>query len=172
MIMRNQKDKLKSEINLDRDFHTELEHLMMSIVYTHESLMKLSNQFLSQYGISVTQLNALMSIYDYYQKNQVSLSQKELAVRLLINKASAGTLCDRLQKNGWVKLNQSTLDKRAKEVSLTDEGYLIFEKVFIAYYEFMWALRDGVSEKEISTVLKVQQKIRDNMSKLSDGLLE
>ena len=165
--MKKNVDKLNEEIKLDREFHTELEHLMMSIVHTHESLIKLSNQFLSKYGISLTQLNALMSIYDFHQKHQQPLSQKELAVRLLINKASAGTLCNRLQKNNWIKIKASNVDKRAKEVTLTENGYQLFENVFIEYYEFMWALRDGISEKEINTVLSVQQKIRDNMNALS-----
>ncbi|MCJ8330856.1 MAG: MarR family transcriptional regulator [Lentisphaeria bacterium] len=163
-------DNLKDEINLDRDFHTDLEHLIMSIVHSRECFLNLSNRYLERYDISSTQFNALMCIFDHHQNNDVALSQKVFADKLLINKASAGTLLERLQSNGWVDLKPSSSDKRAKDVGLTDKGAKHFYKIYQNYYDYLWKLRDGISDSEIASLLKTLQKLRTNIRGLDSSL--
>ena len=159
-----EEDNLKSEIGLDRDFYTDLEHMIVSIVHTRETFMRLSNRYLEDKGISLTQLNALMSIYDHEQsKPSQPLTQKALADKLLINKASAGTLIKRLEKQGWVETVPSPEDGRAKYVNLTTDGYAQLERIFSDYYLYLAPLSNNISYEEFRSLLSTLQKLRDNI---------
>ena len=161
------KDNLKEELQLDRDFHTNLEHLLMSMVNTNERILECSTQHLAQFEISPTQFNALMSLFDYQNKNEGKfLNQKELGEKLLINKASAGALIDRLCKRKWVKLIPNPKDGRSKLVKLTDQGHQKFLEAFESYYTHLWPLQDGISNDELITCLRVFKKLRNNTEKL------
>lgn len=166
--MNNQKleKELISELNLGRGFYTDLEHLIMSLMHTNEELIKISNEFLNRYNITETQFNALMTLADHYNYHGKALNQKELAERLLIKKASAGTLIDRLSKNGWVKVKPSENDKRAKNVFISETGLKKYEEVFEPYYIFMGPLILDINPIEFSTTLRVMKKLRNNIKNL------
>jgi MarR family multiple gene transcriptional regulator MgrA len=158
--------KLLQELNLDREFYTDLEHFVMSLMHTYEKLIKVSNEFFAKYDLTETQFNALMALADHQHYKKSILNQKDLADRLLIKKASAGTLIDRLRKNNWVKIEGSELDKRAKNISLTEEGLQKFNEVFEPYYCYMVPLMDGISKDEFMQALTTMHKVRKNFSKL------
>ena len=164
--MENFEDELKSELQLSRGFYTDLEHFIMSLVHTYEKIVKVSNDFFAQYGLTETQFNALMCLSDYFHYEGGVLNQKELAERLLIKKASAGTLVDRLCKNGWVEVVPDETDKRAKNVSLTTAGSIKFAEVFEPYYYYLAPLMDGISKGEFMFALKIFHKIRKNIDRL------
>ena len=49
-------------------------------------------------------------------------SQTELAVMLEIDRASAGRMLDRMQKNGWVERHADSEDRRINRLYLTDDA--------------------------------------------------
>lgn len=49
-------------------------------------------------------------------------SQTELAVMLEIDRASAGRMLDRMQKNGWIERRPDDSDRRINRLYLTDEA--------------------------------------------------
>ena len=154
--------ELIKELHLGRGFYTDLEQFIMSLMLTYEKLIKVSNDFFEKYGLTSTQFNALMSLADFYHYQGGDLNQKDLADRLLINKASAGTLIDRLAKNGWVEVRASETDKRAKNVYLTEEGGEKFRSVFEPYYMYMGPLMEGISREEFAFAVRIMHRIRIN----------
>ena len=159
-----QKDLIK-ELHLGRDFYTDLEQFIMSLVLTYEKLIKVSNEFFEKHGLTTTQFNALMSLSDFFHYQGGVLNQKTLADRLLINKASAGTLIDRLAKNGWVEVRASETDKRAKNVYLTKKGGEKYWEVFEPYYYHMAPLMDGISREEFAMAVRIMHRMRKITSK-------
>ena len=157
---------LIEDLKLGRGFYTELEHLIMSLMNTNEKLLKISNEFLLNFNITETQFNALMSLAEYYNYHGKALNQKELADRLLIKKASVGTLIERLSKNGWVEVKPSEEDKRAKNVFITQKGLNKYKEVFEPYYLFMGPLILDISPEDFSATLRVLNQIRNNLNKL------
>ena len=158
--------KLINELKLGRGFYTELEHLLMSLMHTNEKLLKTSNEFFQKYEITETQFNALMSLAEYYNYHGKALNQKELADRLLIQKASAGSLIERLRKNGWVKVKPCDNDKRAKNVFITEAGIQKYKEVFEPYYLFMGPLVSGIRPEDFSATLRVLHQLRKNLGHL------
>ena len=166
----NIEKELVKSLNLDRGFYTRLEQLIMSLMHTNERFLKVSKEFFNKFDITETQFNALMAIFDHYNSHGLPLNQKELAEKLLINKASAGTLIDRLLKNKWIRVEPSEEDRRAKNVFLTDLGLSKYKKVFEPYYLFMGPLTSNVSEEEVNKTLETLHKLRLNLSYLESGL--
>ena len=159
----------QSEIYKSRDFHTSLEELIKTLIYTCKKTMKVSNDYLRNFDISETQFNALMLLADYddYENGDVRLTQCQLAERLVITKAASGTLVKRLQTNGWLKIRNSRIDRRARFLELTQEGRDKYQAVFEDYYEYLWPLIEGLEEEEIRVTLKVLGLFRVNIQKLS-----
>ena len=160
--------ELIEELHLGRGFYTDLEQFIMSLMLTYEKLIKASNDFFEKHGLTSTQFNALMSLSDFYHYQGGVLNQKTLADRLLINKASAGTLIDRLSRNGWVEVKASETDKRAKNVYLTKEGGEKFWDVFEPYYMYMGPLMEGISREEFAMAVRIMHRMRKNAENLDN----
>lgn len=71
-------------------------------------------------------------------------SQSELAEMLEVEKATAGRMVDRMEKNGWVVRRPDATDRRVNRIYLTVEA----ERVETA----MWAVADETVEDALSAL--------------------
>src|SRR4051812_44768770 len=92
--------RLKQEIALNRDFVDNGEALFLSVAWTWSCIEKMGRRFFAAYGVTDSQFNALMILWDYRTR---PLRQHELADLLVVNRASAGGVIERLERNGWVR---------------------------------------------------------------------
>ena len=69
-------------------------------------------------------------------------SQTELAVMLEIDRASAGRMIDRMEKNGWVERRPDGGDRRINRLHLTDEARRV--------HTAMWAIAESTVDDALS----------------------
>ena len=153
---------LKEEIELNRDFENAQEAVVLSLVFTHDRLMQLSSTFLKDYDLNTTQFNALVIVRDYEDDG---IMQFELSRRLLINRASTGTVIDKLEQRGLLERIRSTEDRRAIYLELTDEGHELLKTLLPEYYEHIRKLFSGIKKDELHTILSVTERIREGVSR-------
>lgn len=156
--------QLKKEIALNRDFVDEREALFLSITWTWLCIEKAGRKFFADFGTTDAQFNALMILWDYRSR---ALKQHELADLLVVNRASAGGVIDRLQRNGWVRREVDPEDRRAFRVHLTDDGIAKLKEVRGAYYKLLSAGLGDVSPETIATVLRFNDAFRARLAALS-----
>jgi MarR family transcriptional regulator for hemolysin len=70
------------------------------------------------------------------------VSQTELADMLEIDRASAGRMIDRMEKNGWVERRPDSVDRRVNRLHLTADA----RKVHAA----MWAIAESTVDDALS----------------------
>lgn len=70
------------------------------------------------------------------------LSQTELADMLEIDRASAGRMIDRMEKNGWVERRPDDADRRINRLHLTEDA----RKIHTA----MWAIAESTVDDALS----------------------
>ncbi|MBL8522120.1 MAG: MarR family transcriptional regulator [Betaproteobacteria bacterium] len=156
--------RLKREISLNRNFTSDAEATFLSIVWTWVRIEKAGQKFFAGLETTDAQFNALMILWDYRGQ---SLRQHQLADLLVVNRASAGGIIDRMERDGLVRRSADPDDRRAQLVSITDTGIRKLEAVKRAYYPLIESFFEGIPAKTLATVLDFNEQIRTRLATVS-----
>jgi DNA-binding MarR family transcriptional regulator len=156
--------RLKKEIALNREFVGDSEALFLSVAWTWSCIERVGRGFFASFGTTDSQFNALMILWDYRAR---PMKQHELADLLVVNRASAGGVIDRLQRNGWVQRRVDAVDRRALRVHLTDDGIAKLKEVRTAYYKLLSAALGDTDPAMLATVLRFNDAFRARLAALS-----
>lgn len=116
----------------------------------HTQLSKEADNYLaSSVGISTSQASVLIYL-GYHDKCRLT----DLAQGTGRNNAAITGLVTRMEASGLLERITLTTDRRAKAVALTDAGWVLREQVMNEFRDFNDRLVKGLSESEISAVLK------------------
>lgn len=110
--------------------------------------------------ISVVQLQTLILI-----KKQKAISMKKIAQYLQVELPSATSLIDHLVKGELVTRKINSKDKRLMDVSITEKGKSILEKVKKERTKAMKIMLSPLSEEEKQQLLAVLKKMTKEMIK-------
>ena len=83
-------------------------------------------------------------------------SQTELAVMLEIDRASAGRMLDRMEKNGWVERRADSEDRRINRLYLTDDARRA--------HKAMWAIAEATVDDALAPL---SERERDQFTRLA-----
>ncbi len=158
---------LAQEIELNRDFVSSDEELLLALLHTHQLMEQVSALLLSRYELTPTQFNALMIVRDY---EKVGIRQTELARRLLINRASAGTLVDNLCSRNLMVRRSVPQDRRAHHLALTGKSRRLLARATVPYYQRIERLLANVSASDKKRVCKVLATLRARLREHSEEL--
>ena len=94
-------------------------------------------------------------------------SQTELAVMLEIDRASAGRMLDRMEKNGWVERHADSEDRRINRLYLTDDARRA--------HKAMWAIAEAtvddalapLSEREREQFTRLAARVKGQLQSLA-----
>lgn len=140
------------------DPNRQLEFLLVEVVRLQ--LRVYNNRFRST-GLNQSQVSALIHL-DRVQ----DLSQTDLASRLGMKKAAAGTLLDGLEGKGLVERTRGLVDRRVQLVSITEDGRSVVNDVDHIAEPLGKALRKGISRDERGQLVSILQRIRENLRDL------
>jgi DNA-binding MarR family transcriptional regulator len=96
-------------------------------------------------GLTRAQWLVLTRVY-----RRPGVSQTELAEMLEIDRASAGRMIDRMERNGWVERRPDRTDRRINRLHLTDEA----RKVHAA----MWAIAESTVDDALSPLSATERE--------------
>lgn len=93
---------------------------------------------------------------------------RDVEQELHISKSVTSNLVKRMEKNGFIYLDPSPTDKRAKFVCLADSVKANLKDMKLFFEEVDQSLVAGVSEEELTIFFKVMQQFYENMKKRSE----
>ena len=93
---------------------------------------------------------------------------RDVEQELHISKSMTSNLIKRMEKNGFIYLDPSPTDKRAKFVCLADSVKANLKDMKLFFEEVDQSLVAGVSEEELTIFFKVMQQFYENMKKRSE----
>ncbi|MGM0215304.1 MarR family winged helix-turn-helix transcriptional regulator [Enterococcus sp. AZ109] len=93
------------------------------------------------------------------------LTQVAIAEHLKSDKATAGAVIEKIKKKELVQKTKSVSDKRAFNVSLTEEGEKVVNRVMTDAQEVNSFALDGLTEKQIVELYFCLNKIISNTEK-------
>lgn len=92
---------------------------------------------------------------------------RDIEQELHISKSVASNLIKRMERNGFIYIEPSPTDKRAKFVFLADSVKANLKDMKLFFEEVDQSLVAGVSEEELTIFFKVMQQFYENMKKRS-----
>ncbi len=152
--------KLKEELGLDQAIETMEHECLLNILYTAMILYKASYVYFRKYGITDAQFNVLIQLQ--YGKGE-GLSQIDLVKRLVVNKSDMTGIIDRLEKAGLVMRENHPKDRRVNMIKITRKGRETVNRIEPGYFTGVKKIMSGLSQKNMDTVLKSMEKIRENI---------
>ncbi|MBX2840840.1 MAG: MarR family winged helix-turn-helix transcriptional regulator [Flammeovirgaceae bacterium] len=121
--------------------------------------------FLNLEGIELTKVQLILLKRLNEQDGQ---PQQNLAFLTNRDKASLARLITTMEKKNLVERTPSKIDGRINHIFITPHGRAILGKAAPILKKVVAYIQEGISEEEIETVIKVMQKVNNNIEKVSN----
>lgn len=120
----------------------------------YSSVEKNVKRSLVNSGLSLNEFTTMEALY-----NKNTLSTQEIIDTILIPNSSMTYVLENLLKKGFIKREKNKRDKRISVISLTEDGRLIFEKVYANHFKHMKKIFNHFSEKEEKQLQNLLKKV-------------
>jgi DNA-binding MarR family transcriptional regulator len=155
--------RLAREISLNRPFEGLHEAALLAYAWTWQRLEQAGREFFERFDLTSAQFDVLMILADYPGR---AFRQHELAQILVVNRATAGTVLERMERKGLIARSPDPEDRRAMRVALTRKGRETLEAVKPPYYALMEKLLGGEDAKSLRQVISFCDRLRDAIARL------
>lgn len=148
--------KLEDELKMKK-FVSAYQRANLNIIFTGFWLSDKFNAVLKPYGISEQQYNVLRILRGQNGKAINLLSVQE---RMIQKMSNATRLVEKLRKKGLVEREVCEQNRRQVDISITDKGLKLLEKIDIEIKEFESTLFKNIDEKDAQTIGDLLDKLR------------
>ena len=150
-------------MGIDKDIHqnkfrNERHKAMINILFTYGWAIEKLKQFVSEDGITHQQFNILRILRGNHPTPLSTLSIRE---RMIDKMSDTSRIVDRLVSKALVKKVICKKDRRLVDVSITEKGLKLLEKLD-KKQDDMDSILSNLSEKEATSLSKLLDKIRAN----------
>jgi MarR family 2-MHQ and catechol resistance regulon transcriptional repressor len=118
------------------------------------AMKKATEKKLMEFGLTLTEFDALEPLY-----NKGELPLKDLSEKMLMANGSVTYVINKLEKRGLVKRVPSKNDRRVYHTSLTDEGYKFFDDLFQKFVPFNNTLFSSLTVEEREQYIMLTKKL-------------
>jgi len=143
--------KIEEEIK-QLKFKSSHQKAIINLLFTASWIQTQQQQFFKSYGITNQQFNILRILKGQYPQ---AISATEIKSRMLDKNSDVSRLLDRLTAKKLILKQTCPKDKRAADVSITQEGLDILAEL-------------DKKQKQIDTVLSLSEKEAEELSNLLD----
>ncbi|HEY0679392.1 MAG TPA: MarR family transcriptional regulator [Chitinophagaceae bacterium] len=140
-----------------RKFKTEYQKTMINLIFTHNWMMERMKLFFEQADLTPQQFNILRILRGAGQP----LSTLQIRQRMLDKMSDTSRIVDRLIKKGLVKKVVCKSDRRLVDVSITERGMKLLEKLDDTQTDLDNILQN-LSEPDARQLNKLLDKIRNS----------
>jgi len=132
--------------------------LYYEVFLTAKYIKKTAEQHFKHLRLELT-LEEFSTLDFLYDNNNIC--QRDLAVRMLINRANMGKILNGLEENGYITRTLDVRENRpVKIVALSDKGEEIYTKTLETLKANTKPVSDKISKEECDTIIQSLQKIR------------
>src|SRR5215831_7371441 len=146
---------ISKDIN-QRKFRNEHQKAMINLIFTYNWMMENTRNILDKYDLTTQQFNILRILRGAGQP----LSTLQIRQRMLDRMSDTSRIVDRLVKKGLVKKGICKMDRRLVDVTITDKGKKLLEKID-QYSDQMDAIMNNLTEDDARTLNELLDKIRN-----------
>jgi DNA-binding MarR family transcriptional regulator len=138
-------------------FRNEYQKTVVNLIYTYNWITEKTKQFFDKGDITSQQYNILRILRGAGKP----LSTLQIRQRMLDKMSDTSRIVDRLVKKDLVKKVICKTDRRLVDVTITDQGLSLLEKLD-GYNDEMDALLSNITEEEAKMLNQLLDKIRNS----------
>lgn len=94
------------------------------------------------------------------------MTQSQLAERMNVEGPTLVRILDRLEKDGWIKRQDSLSDRRSKTVHLTENSDSVLQEIYAAADSLRDELLSAVSSEELEQCISLLQRIKVRLEEI------
>lgn len=148
-------------MSIDKELHqshfrNENHKALLNFIFTSNWIGEKIKKILEPEGITGQQYNILRIL----KSSDKPLSTLQIRQRMLDRMSDTSRIVDRLIAKGWAKKNICRRDKRLVDISITDNGRLLLEKM-VKYESLIDNLMGNLKKNELMELNKMLDKIRE-----------
>ena len=118
----------------------------------HRAFRRKMDALLSEEELTGVQFGVLMALVHMESEGLEDVSQRALEERARVSHATMTEILKRLEKKGFLRMEQSLRDRRFKCIHAEEKAYLLKEELAELENEtFSWLCR-GLSEEQVETL--------------------
>jgi len=140
-----------------RKFRTEYQKAMVNLIFTHNWMMERMKLFFEQADLTTQQFNIMRILRGAGQP----LSTLQIRQRMLDKMSDTSRIVDRLIKKGLAKKVVCKSDRRLVDVSITEKGLKLLEKLDDTQSE-LDSILNNLNETDAKQLNKLLDKIRNS----------
>lgn len=152
-----QKAKTQQMIN---SISNPRQRLFMEFAFITQAIAARIDQCVTEFGLTAQQFNLLRILRGTHPRPQ---SMQEIKSKLVDRNSDATRLVARLVAKDWIQQKDSSLDKRKKEISISDQGLALLEQINQQYPNFPYSLIDFMSEEEVDVLIEKLTVVRETI---------
>ncbi len=148
---------MKIEEEIGWRFRNEHHKGMINLIYTASQLHYRFLQYLKKYDLSSSGYNVLKILKEFGGKAR---SLDLLRKRMLDKNCDISRVVDKLHKKQLIKRNECPVDRRKKDISITEEGLKLLNRIDkqVKIERFL----ENISPEEAKALNQLLDKIRDD----------
>ena len=130
--------------------------VLRNLVSSYQAFERYSAPNIKALGLTTTQFDVLATL-----GNQPPMSCKELGEKTLVTKGTLTGVLERLEVKGLITRQANIEDARSQLIGLTQEGQIVFEKVFPEHLEYLNAAFKKLSPSELKQIEESLKLLKD-----------
>jgi MarR family 2-MHQ and catechol resistance regulon transcriptional repressor len=119
-----------------------------------QTVLERTNRHLAAHGLTTSQFGVLEALH-----HLGTLSQIDVARKLLLSTANITTVMQNLEKAGYIRRERDPRDQRVVRASITEAGQALVEKILPAHVETITADMNVLTPDEQETLAALCRKL-------------
>ncbi len=145
---------------LDKKEEAALDEMLSRLVRMIAEVRKRQASITSVHGVTMLQATAVHAL-----RKSGPINITELAKQLRLKQSTVSSLVDRMERDGLVRRVQSSTDRRAVKLRLTEKADDVAEQVNVSPYDFFKMLLRELDGEERATLGRILQKVEGALFK-------
>jgi DNA-binding MarR family transcriptional regulator len=141
----------------------DVDAIVETIVYLYTESRRLTKGLASQHGLTGPQLTVVKLLETFGDLSLSSLSE-----RIRAQNSTVTGIIDRMEREGLVKRERSTTDRRVVFIRLTEKGRKLASEIRVEPMELFRGALESLSRDDVRDLLRIMSKLQKRVrSRLS-----
>ena len=134
---------------------SEVDSIVETIIYLYTESRRLTKGMASQFGLTGPQLTVikLLETFD-------NLSLSSLSERIRAQNSTVTGIIDRMEREGLVRRERSTVDRRVIHIRLSDKGQKLARQIQVEPMEIFREALAALTQADLRDLLRIMNKLQ------------
>lgn len=139
----------------DTEPRSEIDSIVETIIYLYTESRRLTKGLASQFGLTGPQLTVVKLLESFE-----NLSLSSLSERIRAQNSTVTGIIDRMEREGLVRRDRSTTDRRVVHISLSEKGQKLAKQIQVEPMEIFRGALQSLSHADLRDLLRIMNKLQ------------